>query len=249
LRLASVGTARSGPAAIVGNQLKLTSAIPMAKNRFPIWRLIQSELEAEIRSGLIGPGDQLPSENDLAERFAVNRHTVRTALANLAVLGLVRARRDSKWSEIERELNAAPSGRLLGTSEKPATSTIGGMLRLVEGTPILMVETLRGATPSLLIYSYHIFEASRFPGIDQAVARTGSFTVALAEFGVDRFFRVSTWIDCRMPRPREAEALAIPLDAPVLVMMYVDSDADGRPLLYGNAVIPSGSLVVRIDTL
>lgn len=238
----------------------------MAKNRFPIWRLIQSELEAEIRSGLIGPGDQLPSENDLAERFTVNRHTVRTALANLAILGLVRARRgrgvfvedrppeyritrDSKWSEIERELNAAPSGRLLGTSDRAATSTIAAMLGLAEGTPILMVETVRGATPSLLNYSYHIFEASRFPGIDQAVARTGSFTVALAEFGVDRFFRASTWIDCRMPRPREAEALAIPLDAPVLVMMYVDSDADGRPLLYGNAVIPSGSLVVRIDTL
>lgn len=65
----------------------------MAKNRFPIWRLIQSDLEAEIRAGLIGPGDQLPSENDLAERFSVNRHTVRMALANLAMLGLGRARR------------------------------------------------------------------------------------------------------------------------------------------------------------
>lgn len=238
----------------------------MAKNRFPVWRLIQSELEAEIRSGLIGPGDQLPSENDLAERFAVNRHTVRTALANLAILGLVRARRgrgvfvedrppeyritrDSKWSEIERQMNAAPSGRLLGASERPATSAIAGMLALGENVPILMVETVRGAAPSLIIYSYHIFERDRFLGIDQAVARTGSFTDALAEYGVGSFFRASTWIDCRMPRPREAEALAIPLDAPVLVMMYVDSDAEGRPLLYGNAVIPSGSLVLRIDTL
>jgi GntR family phosphonate transport system transcriptional regulator len=238
----------------------------MAKNRFPVWRLIQSELEAEIRSGLIGPGDQLPSENDLAERFAVNRHTVRTALANLAMLGLVRARRgrgvfvedrppeyritrDSKWSEIERQMNTGPSGQLLGSSERLATSAIAGLLGVAVATPIVMVETVRGASPSLLIYSYHVFERDRFAGIDAAVSRTGSFTDALAEFGVDAFFRASTWIDCRMPRPREAEALSIPLDAPVLVMMYVDSDAAGRPLLYGNAVIPSGSLVVRIDTL
>lgn len=238
----------------------------MARNRFPVWRLIQSELEAEIRSGLIGPGDQLPSENDLAERFGVNRHTVRTALANLAMLGLVRARRgrgvfvedrppeyritrDSKWSEIEREMNAAPSGRLIGVSERPAPAAIATMLALADGTPILLVETVRGAAPALLIYSYHVFAKDRFAGIDAAVARTGSFTEALAEYGIDAFFRASTWIDCRMPRPREAEALSIPLDAPVLVMMYVDSDAEGRPLLYGNAVIPSGSLLVRIDTL
>jgi GntR family phosphonate transport system transcriptional regulator len=238
----------------------------MAKNRFPIWRLIQSELEAEIRSGLIGPGDQLPSESDLAERFAVNRHTVRTALANLAMLGLVRARRgrgvfvddrppeyridrDSKWSEIERQMNAAPSGRVLAATERPASAVIAGFLDLAEGAPLLLVETVRGAAPALLIYSYHVFDRGRFAGIDEAVRKTGSFTDALAQFGVGRFFRASTWIDCRMPRPREAEALSIPLDAPVLVMMYVDKDAGGRPILYGNAVIPSGSLLVRIDTL
>ncbi|QCI65875.1 phosphonate metabolism transcriptional regulator PhnF [Phreatobacter stygius] len=238
----------------------------MAKNRFPVWRLIQSELEAEIRSGLIGPGDQLPSEHELAERFKVNRHTVRTALANLAIAGLARARRgrgvfvedkppeyrvtrDSKWSEIEREMNAAPSGRLVSVSERPASATIAEMLGLSQGATILMVETVRGSTPALLIYSYHVFDRDRFAGIEAAVARTGSYTEALREFGVERFYRASTWIDCRMPRPREAEALSIPLDAPVLVMMYVDRDADGRPLLYGNAVIPNGSLVVRVDTL
>ena len=238
----------------------------MAKTRFPVWRLIQSDLEAEIRSGLIGPGDQLPSENELAERFGVNRHTVRMALANLAMLGLVRARRgrgvfvedrppeyrvtrDSKWSEIERQMNAGPSGRVVGTEERIATTAIAGHLGVAEGTPLILIETVRGASPSLLIYSYHLFERSRFHGIGEAVASSGSFTRALADFGVDAFYRASTWLDCHMPRPREAEALSIPLDAPVMVMMYVDSDAAGRPLLYGNAVIPSGSLIVRIDTL
>ncbi|MEI8144123.1 MAG: phosphonate metabolism transcriptional regulator PhnF [Alphaproteobacteria bacterium] len=237
----------------------------MAKNRFPVWRLIQSELEAEIRSGLIGAGDQLPSESELAERFAVNRHTVRTALANLEILGLVRARRgrgvfvedrppeyritrDSKWSDIERTMNAAPSARLVGVSERPAPASIAGLLDIEPGAPLVMVETLRGATPTISTYSYHLFDRRRFAGIDQAVARTGSYTEALKEFGVETFTRSSTWIDCRMPRPREAEALGLPLDAPVLVMMYVDLGADSRPVLYGNAVIPNGSMLVRIDT-
>ena len=70
--------------------LQAISLIDMAKNRFPVWRLIQSELEAEIRSGLIGRGDQLPSENDLAERFAIKPLAVQLhAYRRLEDAGLV----------------------------------------------------------------------------------------------------------------------------------------------------------------
>lgn len=238
----------------------------MSRSRNPVWRRIQSELEFEIRANLLAPGDQLPSEHELAERFDVNRHTVRVALANLAVLGLVRARRgrgvfvedrppeyritrDSKWSEIERQMNALPSGRLVDTSRRPVSPVIANLLALEPGAELLILETVRGGSQGLQIYGYHAFAAARFEGIEKAFARTGSYTTALAEFDVKRFFRASTWIDCRMPRVREAETLAIPLDAPVLVMMYVDNDEQGAPLLYGSAIIPNGSMVVRVDTI
>jgi DNA-binding transcriptional MocR family regulator len=87
----------------------------MAKNRFPIWRLIQSELEAEIRSGLIGPGDQLPSEHDLAERFAVNRHThlvhpgIARHGATLYQSGLPSTRRLELISEAARQMSRSTS--------------------------------------------------------------------------------------------------------------------------------------------
>ena len=238
----------------------------MSRNRNPVWRRIQSELEFEIRASLLAPGDQLPSEHDLAARFGVNRHTVRMALANLAMLGLVRSQRgrgvfvedrppeyritrDSKWSEIERQMNAAPSGRLVAVSRRAASPHGAELLGVAAATELQVLETVRGASPDLSIYGYHVLDARRFDGIDAAFAMTGSYTAAFAEFGIRRFFRASTWIDCRMPRAAEAEALALPLDAPVLVMMYVDNDDDGRPLLYGNAVIPNGSMVLRVDTI
>ena len=238
----------------------------MSRNRNPVWRRIQSELEFEIRANLLAPGDQLPSEYDLAARFGVNRHTVRMALANLATLGLVRSQhgrgvfvqdrppeyritRDSKWSEIERQMNAAPSGRLIAASRRPASPHVAGLLGLALGTELQVLETVRGISPDLSIYGYHVLDAQRFGGIDAAFAKSGSYTSAFAEFGIRRFFRASTWIDCRMPRPTEAGALSLPLDAPVLVMMYVDNDEQGRPLLYGNAVIPNGSMVLRVDTI
>ncbi|TWS26233.1 FadR family transcriptional regulator [Tsukamurella sputi] len=43
----------------------------------------------EILSGRLAPGDALPAERDLAERFGVNRHAVREALKGVRQAGLV----------------------------------------------------------------------------------------------------------------------------------------------------------------
>lgn len=50
---------------------------------------VHVSLRAEILDGALGPGDSLPSERGLAERFEVNRHAVREALKRLEQAGLV----------------------------------------------------------------------------------------------------------------------------------------------------------------
>jgi GntR family transcriptional repressor for pyruvate dehydrogenase complex len=45
-----------------------------------------------IRAGGVGPGDQLPSEAELKERFGVGRSTVREALNGLVLLGVIEVR-------------------------------------------------------------------------------------------------------------------------------------------------------------
>ena len=52
-----------------------------------IWRQLAEILEAAIAEGEWRPGERLPTEADLATRFAVNRHTVRQALAGGASSG------------------------------------------------------------------------------------------------------------------------------------------------------------------
>src|ERR1700754_1456527 len=60
-----------------------------------LWRRIADDLEQSIIGGTFQAGSKLPGELDLAERFGVNRHTVRRAIAALAERGLVRAERGS----------------------------------------------------------------------------------------------------------------------------------------------------------
>lgn len=230
-----------------------------------VWRQIETDIEVDIQTGLYGPGDQLPSEQELVGTYGVNRHTVRMALSKLAERGLVitqkgrgvfvaeepfeyRLDRHAKWSEVEKRFDAKPTGKLIDYYRRPSTLRLARMLGLRAGAELLVTESLRQAGPDLATYGYHMFEAKRFAGVEVSFVESGSFTHALARHGVTEFFRASTWIDCRMPRPREAAWLEIPVEVPVLVMTYVDCNADRQPILFGHAVLPQGRMRFRIDS-
>ncbi len=48
-----------------------------------IWKQIERALRDDIVRGLYKPGEKLPTENELAKRFDVNRHTLRRAISAL----------------------------------------------------------------------------------------------------------------------------------------------------------------------
>ncbi|GCD92863.1 GntR family transcriptional regulator [Embleya hyalina] len=60
------------------------------QTRRPLADDIVRELKIEIRDGVHPAGARLPTEADLCRRFGVSRATVRTALKELDVLGLIR---------------------------------------------------------------------------------------------------------------------------------------------------------------
>lgn len=55
----------------------------------PIYYQLFKYFEKRIRSGDYKPGDALPTEIEIAERFGISRMTVRRAIAELANLGMV----------------------------------------------------------------------------------------------------------------------------------------------------------------
>ena len=58
----------------------------------PLYRLIADHIRALIRAGELKPGDQLPTQHQLAEQFECSLQPVKWALRELEIAGVVETR-------------------------------------------------------------------------------------------------------------------------------------------------------------
>jgi GntR family phosphonate transport system transcriptional regulator len=218
-----------------------------------LWRQIVDTLRADVETGILKPGDQLPTEPELAERFKVNRHTVRRAMAVLAERGLLTVEqgrgtfvknlaipyvlgRRTRFSANLHAQGRGPGHQLIGSRTSTASAHVAAELGLEEGAPVIRIETLSIADGTPLTYGTHEFPVPRFAGIDEAYRRLGSLTDALAELGVADYTRRLTRLIARMPTAAEATHLGQSIDRPVLQSEAVNVDADGTPIQHSLGV-------------
>jgi len=212
-----------------------------------LWRQIAIALEADISGGKRQPGERLPTEAVLTERFAVNRHTVRRALEELEARGIIRVEQGrgafvaedvldyplgprTRFSETIRRQNREAAGRVLHITEIAAESLVAAGLRIRRGRPVLRVARLGLANGRPLVLGLHHFPLPRFAAAAESLLRQSSITVALAECGVPDYRRHSTRITARLPTPEEAKQLMQSRSRPVIVAEALNTDPDGAPV-------------------
>ena len=224
--------------------------------KVPLWRQIARQIEQDIRSQVLRPGDKLPTEWELTRRFGVNRHTVRRALAALAESGAVRAEqgrgtfvqeglldypitRKTRFSATIRSQSREPEGKLLHVTEEKASGRIAAALELEPGAMVISFQVLRRADGHPISFGTHIFEHARFPTIAAAFRETQSVTDALQASGVTDFSRQRTSVSARLPSPEEMRVLQVAKSRPLLVTESVDVDGEGRPVAISIARFPA----------
>lgn len=215
------------------------------------WRRVADAIRAMAGER---PDGRLPSEADLAERFGVNRHTVRRAIGALAADGLVRSERGrgtffrtmpdrlhypigprTRFSENISSQAREPAGRLIRAGIEPAGSKVAAMLGLQAGAAVHRMETLHVADSLPLSVSTSWFSADRFPRIVPAYAETGSITKALAAHGLTDYRRRETNVTAERISPDDADHLGCGADAVVIVAEAVNVDAEDRPVQFSRA--------------
>lgn len=220
--------------------------------RTAVWKEIAEVLQSEIAENRYRPGDKLPTEAALSERFGVNRHTVRHALSVLAEKGTLHSRRGSgvfvaarpteyalgrrvRFRENVEASGRTPSRRITRAETLPGTAAEVAALVLAAGAMVHVVEGVSLADGQPLAAFRSVFPAERLPGFLALVEDAGSITAALAACGVGDYVRASTRITAKLAPPVLALALQVPVGAPVLRTRGVNLDGAGRPVEFGTS--------------
>jgi GntR family phosphonate transport system transcriptional regulator len=213
-----------------------------------LWRCIADDFEQAILIGKYENGQRLPAEAEMAERYGVNRHTVRRAMAELAARGLVRAERGSgtfvhadkldypigqrtRFSEIVAASGHEAAGRLQGHRIEPANAEIAARLAIAPGTPLARLEIIRAADRVPMSVATTWLLADRFPEAAKIFRRVRSVTRVLAHYGVTGYRRRWTRVSAALVDAVDAGRLRLPVHRPVLLVESVDVTAEGEPVL------------------
>ncbi|MBA5778960.1 phosphonate metabolism transcriptional regulator PhnF [Stappia sp. F7233] len=242
--------------------------VPVARGQgVALWRQIADELKSDILSGALGTEEgRLPTEKDLAARFGVNRHTVRRAIAELTAEGILRADQGrgtfvserlitypissrTRFSEIIAAQAREPFGKLLASSEEPATAAQADLLGVEAGTPLIRIETLSVADEVPLIRATSWFPKALCPGLVADYAQTGSTTKSLARAGVTDYRRKETRILADLARVEDAQLLNIAIGQPLLITEALNVDPSGKPTHFTRTRIAAERVQLIVESL
>jgi GntR family transcriptional regulator len=216
----------------------------------PLYQQVKDAVVRGLAAGEWKPGDMLPPEPDLAERFGVSISTVRAAIGQL-VAGKVLSRRQGKGTFValhgERRsihqffhvvrndgLRELPRSELLSLRRARADDETAELLRLPRSGRGIDVYRMRnvlrvGGTP--VVVSDVTIACSRLPGLDEKAIRAGEtlYAVYQMRYGLNI---VRTVEQLRAGRPDAAAARIFGLAAgdPVLAIRRLAYTFNDEPV-------------------
>ncbi|MBE9049751.1 phosphonate metabolism transcriptional regulator PhnF [Nostocales cyanobacterium LEGE 11386] len=221
----------------------------------PIYAKIAAQLRQNIHQGVYQVGDQLPTEAKLAEQFAVNRHTLRQAIALLKNEGLLRVDR-GRGTFVAAKTIRYPIGKrvrynqtlkvqgwqakfqIIRTLEVPADITVAKGMEINLGEPVALIERLSFADEEPISMSTGYFPLNRFPDFLELknikiLQELQSISQYLQQVYACDHIRRSTCVSARAVQPRDAQWLQLPLNQPILLAESVNVDQKGNVIEYG----------------
>ncbi|MFK7745578.1 MAG: phosphonate metabolism transcriptional regulator PhnF [Roseobacter sp.] len=225
--------------------------MPDVSAKTPIWKAIADELRSDLAEGRYSPGDKLPTEAALADRFGVNRHTVRHGISVLVEDGLIRTRRGAgafvaatptdypigKRVRFHANLIAAgrrPEKRLLALDERAATPGEADALDIATGDPVCAYYGLSLADGKPIAVFESVFPLVRLAGIAAALQDTSSVTEALSRAGVIDYTRASNRLTAVRATATQALLLHVVEGDPLLKSSGVNKSGQGEPVEFGR---------------
>ncbi len=209
-----------------------------------IARVLKDEIDAVYESG-----DYLPSEQQLAERFTVNRHTLRRAVDELIHSGYVERQHGRGTRVVDRPLDYSMHSKSRFTESLeakgkradnqvirkliiPARGGVSDQLQIAEGQSVIFMETLRKVddAPFCVISHFLPLEGLELIEADYQGGSLHHFIKTKLKLELNRTESLVTAIQARGD---DAMLLNMPHMLPILRVKSLNVNADtGLPVEY-----------------
>jgi GntR family transcriptional regulator len=219
------------------------------QSAIPLYFQIEQDLASLIASGTLAPGSQLPSEEELVQRYGVSRTTVRKAVQELDRLGLIEIRRGRgtfvRTEKIAQEfteltgfvedmvaMGLQPSAKVLGTGPTRANEMVARQLRVPIGTAVMQIRRVRMAddVAMSLDETYLPMELGR-KVVENDLEVYPIFSLLEGKYDTP-LLEADYRLEATAADPLVAEALGIDFKSPILLIERVSYSLDRRPVDY-----------------
>jgi GntR family transcriptional regulator len=223
---------------------------------------IATVLEKEIRSGALGFGDRLQSENELVQRFSVSRNTVRKGLEDLSSRGLITTKVgigsfvtfDGKtvddaigWSKALADAGANAETRTLRLEviEDAALAVRLG----IDNPAFIAVDRARsnvGDGHAISIERSRLPLSAELEEVPLKGLREGSLHQTLRAAGLVPDHG-EEWADIEMLSAEDAAILGCAPGTPFLRTRRLTRSADGRPIEYVTSLLNPAHFALHLE--
>jgi len=218
----------------------------------PNYSRVEHYLRDRIRSGELTPGDSIPPEIQLAQKFRISRMTVRQALAGLVFDGLIvrhrrrgsfvaepRLQHTSIFPSFEEEMQArgaTPSIKFLEKRKEQARGKAAESLAIPEGTPLTVLERLRLVDGRVIGYEIRYLPERIARALTEDEIHNQPLVPAVGRILGHIHTELGLNVTATVARRREARYLGIKVGDPVLVREHTwYADGEG-PVQYGRSI-------------
>jgi GntR family transcriptional regulator len=219
----------------------------MAVRRVSLVDQVRQGLLDDLLGGTLEPGEKLPNEDKLAERFAVSRATVREAVLGLLEAGYLIRRHGSgtyvtsaprsrhaldttvSYTAMIRDAGHEPGETVIRKGVRAATELEHTLLGLADAEEVMELERVRLADRRPVIYSRDRIRASLLQGVaDEALDSSLYEILNAAGHAVVRARAelIPTLADAKLSR-----LLEITRGTPLLHIDQIDYDARGHAVM------------------
>ncbi len=234
----------------------------LSRHPTTVYQAVAAQLEDEVRRDY-RCGDYLPSEQQLATRYAVNRHTLRRAVDELVNKGLLQRRHgvgilvlmrpwdyplhaQARFSQNLMEQGSHPTSERLLAVLRPASSDVATALACNEGDNVIHLRTLRRVNGvPVCVINHFIPHLDWWPQLQQF--HNGSLHAFIQQQLHQSLTRRQTRISARRAQAKECRLLELSLQAPLLCVRTLNVMADDTVAEYSVSLTRADMIELTLE--